>query len=134
MINPHQFDWSKYPNFLPSEFVCKETGKEGVRQELISLLQDIRLVYDRPMPISSGYRDRTHSLEIVKEIPGEHTLGLAADIKAHGSGALDLIQVALAHGVSRIGISQRGDYWNRFIHIGIADKFYKGFVKGVWSY
>lgn len=100
----------------------------------MKVLQDIRDVMQEPMIISSGYRSIKHTLEASKDARGEHTLGLAVDVVISGQRALKLIYVALMNGVQRIGIKQHGVDGDRYIHLGFADKVFKGYPPGVWTY
>ena len=127
-------DWSLYPNFKKSEFVCSETKECNMDPEFLEVLQSIRNVYDKPMVIASGFRSVKHSVEVVKPQRGEHTYGCAVDIKVHGADALTLIHHALTFGITRIGVSQKGDMDKRFIHLGMGDSFHHGFPPGIWSY
>jgi len=127
-------DWDLYPNFKREEFECHEHGECIMHPQFMNLLQEIRENYGKPMIISSGYRCRNHSLEIIKDKPGEHTYGLAADILVHGRDAIELLYQALDHGVCRIGISQLGDISKRFIHLGLGDEYTNIFKPAIWTY
>lgn len=99
----------------------------------LAVLQEIRTLYKRPMIISSGYRSVTHSKEIGKTYLGEHVLGLAADILCSRTDALDLVKLAMAHDIRRIGINQKGGHGSRYIHLGITNRF--GLLpEGIWTY
>ena len=122
-------DWTKYPNFSEREMACKHTGKCSMDPEFMSVLQAIRSEFGQ-MTITSGYRHPTHPIEAKKASPGEHTLGRCVDVGVEGKNAFRLIQVALKHGITRIGVQQKGA--GRFIHLGIGGK---GFPSpAVWSY
>ncbi len=124
-------DWSKYPNFSKAEFDCQHTGKNKMRPEFMQLLQQARNIFKKPMPITSGYRDPMHPIEKRKARPGEHSYGVAADIRVRGEDAIILMNIFIDLGVRRIGVSQKGNA--RFIHIGIGDQEL-GFPKALWSY
>lgn len=126
-------DWSRYPNFSEKEFRCKETGECRMRPEFMEFLQLCRDALPFPFIISSGYRSRNHSIERVKSHPGEHTLGLACDIRTHGQRAQDLIVVAYGFGCRRFGVQQKGDLSGRYIHLGWGDKAC-GFPPTIWTY
>jgi len=103
--------------------------------DMIELLQEIRDLHARPMFISSGYRCEKHPVESMKELPGEHTYGLAVDIICHGAVALDLIGYAQSLFVSRIGMNQKGRASSRFIHLGLGDRFLPQFPhNALWTY
>jgi uncharacterized protein YcbK (DUF882 family) len=121
-------NWAKYhPYFKPSEFVCRETGKTGIKPELLDRLLALRLEWGKPMTVTSGYRAPEHSLEKRKARPGPHTTGLACDIGI-GPGAVvwDFVDMAMKHGFTGIGISQKNGL-PRFIHLDLLDK-------RMWSY
>ena len=109
-------DWSKYPNFTKSEFDCRHTGQNHMRAEFMWILQRIRSDYGKPMRITSGYRHVTHPIEAKKpHSNGEHTQGTCADVACdNGADRFRLIQLALRHGITRIGIAKP------FIHLGIG--------------
>ena len=121
-------DWTKYPNFTEDEFRCKQTGRCEMNPDFMERLQQLRTLYGKPMRITSGFRDPSHSAERGKASPGEHTYGRAADIAVQGVDALRVIRLALELGFTRIGVQQKGD--GRFIHVGD----HPGFPAGIWSY
>jgi zinc D-Ala-D-Ala carboxypeptidase len=124
-------NWDLYKNFGKSEFDCKHTGKNEMRPEFMQVLQEIRITYNKPMVISSGYRDKSHPIEAKKSTTGSHALGCAADISIEGVNAMQLINIAYNMGIRRIGVNQKGG--GRFIHLDIADKLH-GFPQSIWSY
>jgi len=120
-------DWSLYPNFTKRGAVpaapedrlrCRVTGRCDMDADFMATLQKIRVTFGRPMVISSGFRDPSHPAERDKLEPGEHTLGRAVDVFVSAGDAIDLIVAAYAHGIRRIGVSQKGDPSKRFVHIG----------------
>ena len=102
-----------------------------MRPEFMSKLQELRLNFNRPLIITSGYRDLTHPIEAAKESRGEHSYGCAADIAIRGTEALRLVALAYDMGFRRIGINQKGS--GRFIHLGMGDKLAQ-FSPALWSY
>ena len=127
-------DWSRYPNFEPHELVCKHCKQEGIRPEMMELLQNVRVDVNLPFFISSGYRCKNHPIEHEKDKPGEHTLGLAVDVLCYGKKALELIFHAQSWGVKRIGIHQKGIPGGRYVHLGIADRFSLEYPAAIWTY
>lgn len=128
-------NWNDYPNFSKSEFDCKETGRNEMRKRFMDVLQAIRTEYGKPMVISSGYRDPSHSEERKKSNPGAHTYGCAADIKVSGGDALRLIQLAYKHGIRRVGVSQKSStpHSERFLHFDMAEQ-HSFPSPALWSY
>lgn len=102
-------------------------------EDFMDILQQIRTVYEKPMIISSGYRDVSHPAEEKKKKAGEHSYGLAVDVLVNGTDAQELIVIAYGHGIRRFGISQKGAMESRFIHLGYGDKLL-GFPEAIWSY
>lgn len=124
-------DWGKYPNFSEAEFRCRHTGQCAMQVEFMDRLQAIRTEYGRPLRITSGYRHPTHPVEARKgHATGEHTLGMCADIAVQGADAVELLRIALAHGITRIGVQQKGS--GRFLHLGIGGQGLP--APAIWSY
>lgn len=113
-------DWSKYPNFTEDEFKCSHTGKADMDKDFLDKLQALRTELDAPVIITSGFRDKTHPIEASKPKPGEHYEGKAADIACFGSHAFKILKIAMRHGFTRIGVSQKGAHNKRFLHLGTS--------------
>lgn len=123
-------DWSSYPNFTRSEFVCRcGCGRADMQPGFMSALQMLRDAYARPMPITSGYRCPNHPIEAAKATPGAHASGCAADVGVHGGPAHELLRLAFHFGFTGIGVQQRGD--RRFIHLDTLTGENRPMV---WSY
>ena len=108
--------WSDYPNFSEAEFRCRHTNKCEMKPEFMERLQALRKAYGRPLTITSGYRHPTHPVEARKlRSDGEHTRGMCCDIACTAGGdRFELVQLALQHGFTRIGIAKT------FIHLGLG--------------
>lgn len=123
-------DWGKYPNFLAKEFICSHCGGDGIQEVLLDKLQAMRTEYGKPMKITSGYRCPQHPIEAKKSSPGAHALGLAADIAAEGAEAHRILQLAMTHGFTGVGVQQKGT--GRFIHVDVRSGQLP--TPAVWSY
>ncbi len=121
----------QYEYFSEKELKCKHTGESGMDDKFMEVLIAIRKECDFPFPITSAYRHPTHPLEARKESTGAHSLGRAVDVAVRGEKALKLISVAQAHGITRIGVAQKGT--SRFIHIDNCTEE-DGFPSAIWSY
>jgi len=110
-------DWSKYPNFSASEFVCKHTGKNKMHPDFMARLQRLRTAYGKPISITSGYRHSSHPVEAKKPAGsiGAHTTGRAVDIAVRGHEVYALVALAMQHGFTGIGLRQHGP--TRFLHL-----------------
>lgn len=123
--------------FSAKELSCQHTGEHGFDAEFLELLTQIRIECGFPFPITSAYRSPKHPIEQRKERLGAHTTGKAVDILCSREKALEVVSVALANGISRIGVQQKGQ--NRFIHLDICTKDdfpdYPDFPEdAIWSY
>lgn len=75
----------------------------------MEMLVELRLAYDRPMPVISSYRPPPDK--------GNHSAGRAVDVNVWGADALDLIVLALKFGFAGIGVDQKGPRNKRFVHL-----------------
>lgn len=124
--------WDKYaPYFKESEFACKHTGECHMTAEFMDKLLELRKAYGVPMIITSGYRHPTHPVEARKAVPGEHSMGRAADIACSGENAFDMVKYAIMLGFTRIGVSQRAGI-ARYVHLGIGGEGLP--APRIWSY
>lgn len=126
-------DWKPYaPFFSREEFDCSHTGKYEMRKATMNRLLLVRKEFNAPMNVSSGYRDPTHPVEAKKDAPGAHTTGCAVDILVAGGDALRLLQIALKHGFTGIGVQQKGA--SRFIHLDDFEGIPSMPRPWIWSY
>lgn len=73
------------PNFKVREFACKD-GSDAifVSDELVSILQQIRTKFGKPVVINSAFRTPTHNKSVGGATTSQHLYGLAADIRIDG--------------------------------------------------
>ena len=70
------------PNFQRREFSCHcGCGFEAVDVELIKILEELRLFFDRPVHINSGCRCEKWNKRVGGKKSSYHTKGMAADIR-----------------------------------------------------
>lgn len=126
-------NWAKYaPYFSEQEFKCKHTGKCDMQEVFMDKLLELRKRYNKPMTISSGYRDPMHPAEISKQVKGAHTKGMACDIAIFGGDAIALLKLAIELGFNGIGINQKGT--GRFIHLDTVQNSDNFPRPAIWSY
>ena len=106
-------------NFSTNEMMCHCGCKDSeMDSDFMKILQEIREDMNRPLKISSAVRCEKHNMKVSSTGKnGPHVYRKAADIIISGADALRLIDVARKHGISGVGISQRGEHAKRFIHI-----------------
>ncbi len=111
---------SQYQYFSEEELQCHGTdccdGQSDMNHEFMVKLVSMRRELGFPFFVTSAYRCPLHnSRESHTGETGPHTTGHAVDIAIRGMNAYRLLACALRHGMTGIGISQKGKY--RFIHI-----------------
>lgn len=108
----------KYKYFTLDEFDCQETGENKMKPGFVKKLDKLRGDCGFSFTVLSGYRSENHSLEKVKELPGTHTKGIAADIFCNTSKKRHiLVSKALEHGFSGVGVD------GFFIHIDARETY-----------
>lgn len=121
--------------FTEKELKCKHTGEYKFDDDFLALLTKIRIECGFAFPITSGYRSEKHPIEARKIYnggkAGAHSTGKAVDIQCAGEEAMKIIEVAIKHGIKRIGVAQKGNM--RFIHIDSCTEE-DGFPAAIWSY
>tara|TARA_R110002072_G_scaffold226213_1_gene383197 strand:+ start:381 stop:722 length:342 start_codon:yes stop_codon:yes gene_type:complete len=110
--------------FKLSDFDCQETGENEMNEDFLIKLDDLRHECGFPFIITSGYRDKTHSIEARKTKAGTHAKGIASDIRINnGSQAYAIIKHAQSMGFNGIGVAKT------FIHVDTRDT-----TPVVWCY
>ena len=110
-------NWENIDYFTSEELRCSHSGNCLMQQDFMDKLVLLRKTINRPLQINSGFRDETHPIEAKKLKPGYHTKGIAVDILANHKHALDIIKTALELGFTGIGVNQKGNYNQRFVHV-----------------
>lgn len=119
--------------FTLANFACRHCGENRIHPELIDKLELMREYLGFPLIVSSGYRCSAHNSAVSSTgEDGPHTTGWAVDISVRGAEARLLLQCAMDHGFTGLGISQKGE--SRFLHLDLLTKE-QGFPRPtVWSY
>lgn len=105
-------------NFKLSEFESPDTHEVKIDSKLLSILQDIRDYFQKPVIVTSGYRTPEHNKEVGGVDNSYHTQGMAIDFWVAGISVEKLIEVADYCGAEGIG-----EYIGKnFIHIDIGEK------------
>ena len=98
--------------FKLKDFDCQETGNNEMCTDFMDKLDELRHVCGFPFIITSGYRDKTHSIEARKSKAGTHAQGIASDIRINnGNEAYQIIKNAQSMGFNGIGVAKT------FIHV-----------------
>jgi uncharacterized protein YcbK (DUF882 family) len=108
---------------------CRGTGRLIVVKSFMDRLESLRVAYNRPLIITSGYRDPEYDKLIGGK--GPHRTGRAVDTPVYGDRAWELMGLAIQHGFTGIGVRQHGPYNSRFIHL---DDLAGELRPRIWSY
>lgn len=87
-----------------------------------------------PFIITSGYRCVAYNESIGGKPNSGHVLGLAADIAVYGFKALEVIRLGVKHGMTGVGVSQKGDLGSRFVHLDSMENSEGVERPNIWSY
>lgn len=120
-----------WPHFGAAELGCRHCGRIFMDPGFMRRLEDLRADHGRAMPVTSGYRCPAHDAAIGGR--GAHPTGHAVDVRVSGEDAFRLVTLAARHGMTGIGVQQRGDVQTRFVHLDDLgpDRFPR---PRVWSY
>ena len=119
----------KSEHFSRDELQCRFSQNCEMDEEFMTVLEEVRKSFGKPMRLSSAYRSQDHPIERVKKSTGMHAKGRAVDVLVHGGEALDLLQVLMKHPyVQGIGLSQSGLHAKRFIHMDNRE------TPAIWTY
>lgn len=104
-------------NFTVAELACRHCGAMHITPRFGFKVQKLRDESGFPMPVSSGYRCPVHNQAVSSTGPdGPHTKD-ALDVKVYGYRAFLLVDLAIKHKFTGIGIKQHGPHADRFVHL-----------------
>lgn len=103
------------PHFKLSEFACPCCRQVILHPLLLKKLSKLREMVDRPIYINSGYRCPRYNLKVGGIKTSYHLLGLAADVRAEGMSALELLEYAEIINFSGIGFYEK----KNFLHLDV---------------
>jgi uncharacterized protein YcbK (DUF882 family) len=125
---------SESKNFSREELKCSFSGECEIEEDALEKLQALRDEWGKPIKLSSAYRSAENPRERTKKTgPGYHhgvngNGGQAFDVLIAGEDVPPFIALAIKHGFRGIGVNQKGEWNQRFIHIDTRDKY------ACWSY
>ena len=119
------FTWEE---LNPDQLYVEKAVRENLR-ELADRLEHLRTALGVvPVKLNSVLRSRGHPVEVVKDAPGPHTWGVAADIRCYGGRHRRwLVECALPL-FPGIGVA-RG-----FVHVDFAESRVKAPRPALWTY
>ena len=120
--------------FSVDELKCKGTDECEMDEEFMEKLEALRHEFNEPMIVSSGYRHESYNQVIRGAKNSPHLYGKAVDIVISGKSAYRLMKLAIEHGFTGIGVSQRGPHEKRFLHIDTMENSDTHPRPWIWSY
>lgn len=88
MIKPYSFsrDGSQHvsKHFQVYEFKCRQVDCILIDTDLVDILEQIRVHFDKPVYVNSGYRTPEHNASVGGDKYSHHMYGMAADIRIPG--------------------------------------------------
>lgn len=119
-------------HFNPEEFMCKCGSEFGLcdilvlDMDFIMELDEFRNDLGIPFRVTSGYRCGFHPIEVKKIHPGPHRTGKAVDIAVVGASTYQILyglgmHNAHGHPFMGIGLNQKGDHDERFLHLDMCE-------------
>lgn len=106
--------------FKQSEFACKCCGVSKMDDEVVELLDALRIKCGFPVVLTSAYRCPKHNVAVSTTGPtGPHTTGKAVDVACSHEKAYLVVKYAMELGFTGVGVAQKGS--SRFIHLDILE-------------
>ena len=114
------------PHFGVWEFKCKDNSRVIVLDKaLVELLEIIRLHYNKPLHINSGYRTVQYNASLKNSSPkSQHILGKAADIWLNDISPKQLYSWLDSSYPNSLGLG----IYNTFVHVDVREG------KSRWDY
>lgn len=104
-------------NFHLREFECKDGSHQVMlHSELLQRLQKLRDILNKPVIITSGYRNQEHNRRVGGAPNSYHLRGMAADITVQGTNPQDLAKTAEECGFRGIGV------YEGFLHVDVRQQ------------
>ena len=120
--------------FSVDELKCKGTDECEMDEGFMKKLEALRHEFNEPMIVSSGYRHESYNQVIGGAKNSPHLYGKAVDVVISGKSAYRLKKLAIEHGFTGIGVSQRGPHEKRFLHIDTMENSDTHPRPWIWSY
>tara|TARA_R110000744_G_C19210145_1_gene545950 strand:- start:108 stop:524 length:417 start_codon:yes stop_codon:yes gene_type:complete len=94
----------------------KDCDKRSVKLNTLRRLEEVRVLANRPLTVTSGGRCPNHKNELVRVTPADHQQGIGIDIAVSGGmERAQLVTLGLKRGFNAIGIAKT------FVHLGYRE-------------
>jgi len=119
-----------WPHFSREELQCKfDPSQCAMNPEFMERIEKLRVEWGKPLRVTSAFRSKLHPRERTKPKLGRHAHGEAIDFALYGAEALDFLKLALDMGFRGLGLHQRSQFSERFIHVD-----HRLDVPAIWTY
>jgi len=120
---------SNSKHFSDKELACRcGCGKNEVEPEFLEVLEALRLIYNKPMKVTSGFRCRAHNDRVGGHPYSSHCEGLAVDIAVPNSAIRHQLLWSIMHAGEFDGVGIAAT----FIHLDMKPR--SGNVQVVFTY
>ena len=103
--------------FKAAELRCHHCGREGVRRELLDVLESLRAKAG-PIRVNSAYLCPQHPIEAPKPKPGYHVRGIAADLVPLGISLRAFHEIVRSElRIKGIGVDRTAGY----VHVDLRE-------------
>lgn len=114
---------------------CKGTGRIIIVPDFLTLMDELREEFGRPIRINSWYRSPEYNAEVsATGLSGPHTTGRAVDVRIYGGLAMELATIAYELGMTGFGWKQTGPYAGRFLHLDNLENSPSSPRAWTWTY
>lgn len=127
-------EWIVSPYFTKLEMQCKDGCGTLPTPNFMRKLNTLREVANFPFRVSSCARCAAHNTAVGGGRNSPHVLRRGIDILISGEKAFILVKLAIHHGFTGIGISQKGEISKRFIHLDDLESDSLHPRPLIWSY
>lgn len=118
--------------FSEEELRCPCCKVNGFNKDTLKKLNALREACGFPISLNSAYRCEKYNR--LKGFTQTHATGQASDAKVSYKQAFKLLELAPSFGFTGIGVSQKGSFHSRFIHLDDLPEVEGRPRPHVWSY
>ncbi len=116
--------------FTGKELSCSCCGVNAFNKLTLDRLNALRKELGQPLIVNSAYRCEKHNA--LRGYTQTHATGQAIDLNVSHKIAYDVLELAIKHGFTGIGIKQKGKV--RFIHLDDLEEGERRPRPHIWSY
>lgn len=109
------------PHFKAKEFACSHCGELIINSELVDKIEQLRMVMNAPIQVTSAYRCPTHNRCVGGSSSSFHIKGMALDIGMYNKfNGVEVFNEAVKI-FPRVGLYQSNRAGFCYIHVDISD-------------